>query len=226
MEETKKELKQLLLDRALLKQDVFQNTKDVFKKFKDIIREEVESLRESITDERVRLKFVDKGDFEVHAYVGSDVLVFHMHTNIFRFKDEHPLWKSSYLKNDPGQGYCGTINVYNFLADSFLQGRMNDPGFLIGRVLVNKDNHFMVEGKGQLGFLFRDFVNLQISEEIIADIVERAFIHAIEFDLISPPFDKVSVVNVMQIKALSSSLQMKTSKRLGFKFEAEDDEII
>lgn len=226
MADCKDQIKDLLLNRAILKQDVFENTKAQFQIFKEVVKNELDCLKSELNNDRIRLFYEEKGDYEIHAYIGSDVLVFNMHTNVFRFTDDNPLWKSSYLANNKGMGYCGVINVYNFLAESFLQGRMNDAGFLIGRVFLNKENHFMVEGKGQLGFLFRDFVNSKLTKDIWKDIVERTFIHAIEFDLISPPYEKVNVVSVMQIKSLSSSLQMKTSKRLGFKFKAEQDKII
>ena len=51
------------------------------------------------------------------------------------------------------------INIYNFLADSFKYNRLNDVGYLVGRVFLNKDLHYFVEGKRQLGFLYNDFVN-------------------------------------------------------------------
>ena len=44
--------------------------------------------------------------------------------------------------------YCGVINMYNFLSDSFKYNRENDLGYLIGRMFINKENTF-VEGKGK-----------------------------------------------------------------------------
>ena len=35
----------------------------------------------------------------------------------------------------------------------------NDLGYLIGRIFINHENHFMVQGKRQLGFLYNDFIN-------------------------------------------------------------------
>lgn len=219
------ELKDLLKSRSILKQDVFDNTKAMFETFSRMISEELDVLRTEVPDERVRLKVEEKSGFDKHVYIGSDVLVFNMHSNVFRFPDDNPLWKTSYLTKNKEFGYCGIINIYNFLADSFLQGRMHDPGYLIGRIFVNKENHFIVEGKGQLGFLFRDLMNSVLTEEKMKQIIDIAFAHAVEFDLLAPPYEAVSTVNVMQMKALSSNLQMKTGKRLGFKFQAEENEI-
>jgi hypothetical protein len=46
--------------------------------------------------------------------------------------------------------------------------------------------------------------------------------YALEFDLLTPPYDIVSKVSVIQMMEQNSREQMSTGKRLGFKFEAED----
>lgn len=153
--------------------------------------------------------------------VGSDVLVFNMHSNVFSFPKEHSIWKNTYVKEDSNRAYCGIINIYNFLADSFLHNRMNDAGYLLGRIFINVDNHFMVEGKSQLGFLFKDFMNSQFNGEAMESIFATAVQQAVEFDLQTPPYKKVNGVNVEQIKAQTSLQEMQTGKRLGFRFEAE-----
>lgn len=220
-----KELSIFLKDRSLLKQEVYNNAKTVFSKFKTVLEKEVESLRKGVKDERVRTIYEDKGSFEAHAYVGSDVLVFNMHTNVFCFPDESPICKTSYVKKNKDLAYCGVFHIYNFLADSFLHGRMNDPGYLLARIFVNKEGHFYVEGKGKLGIDYRDFINCELTQEVIVAIIRRAIYQSVEFDLLSPPMDLVETASVMQIKVQSSSAQMKTGKRLGFKFEAERNKI-
>tara|TARA_B100000508_G_C11465742_1_gene282314 strand:+ start:26296 stop:26970 length:675 start_codon:yes stop_codon:yes gene_type:complete len=220
-EKNKNDLASLLEERSLLKQDVYKRTCEAYNEFKAIIEKKIETLREQIPNERVRLKYDSNGDFETHAYIGSDVLVFHMHTNVFSFPKEHGVWKNSYVEEDADRAYCGVINIYNFLADSFLHNRLNDAGYMIGRVYINKDGHFMVEGKGQLGFLFKDFKGSTFDEASMHKVLEVAMKHAIEFDLHSPPYEKVQFVDVMQIKTLSSAQEMKTGKRLGFRFKSE-----
>ncbi len=212
----------ILNNKSILKQDVYARTKDVFNRFRILIHSEIAEMRKNITDERVRLDYIDKGDFEVQVFIGSDVLVFHMHTNVFKLPDENPLWKIPYLSQDMKRGFFGIINVYNFLADSYIYNRLNDPGYLIGRMLLNVEDHFLVEGKGQLGFLFRDLEKGMLSDEVITHIIRTAFIHALEFDLFTPPYDIVNEVSVAQMQTLSSSLQLKTGKRLGFKFQSEN----
>ena len=75
-----------------------------------------------------------------------------MHTNTFYLKNHH-IWNSSYVKEDKYRAYCSVINVYNFLSDSFKYNRVNDLGFMIGRIFINKEKHFFTEGNGRMSFL-------------------------------------------------------------------------
>ena len=117
------------------------------------------------------------------------------------------------------------INVYNFLNDSFRYSRTNDLGYLIGRVFVNKENHYFLEGKRQLGFLYHDFPNKIIDKQALRNIVESAIIYALDFDLFTPPFDEMQEVSVSQILEASENMRIKTGKRLGFRFQADNDQI-
>ncbi|HLV41859.1 MAG TPA: hypothetical protein VKY37_06245 [Brumimicrobium sp.] len=221
-----KKVVDLLKERSILKQEVYKTTLKQYCKFRKVIEKELEEFRVQIKDERVRLEYDSNGDFETHAYVGSDVLVFNMHTNVFTFPDESSIWKNSYIEENKELGYFGVINVYNFLAESFLQKRMGDAGYLIGRIFVNRDGHFMVEGKGELGYLFRNIRTNKFNQEAMKTIFEIAVKYAAEFDLQTPPYENVSVVSVMQIKSLTSAQELKTGKRLGFKFKYEDEKNI
>lgn len=225
LDETQLLIRNLLEKKAALKQDIFQDTKRQFERFKHHLLEEVGLLRHHITDDRIRLHVEHKGEFQVQVYIGSDVLIFQMHSNVFRLPDEHPLWKSDYLKEDKERGYFGIINIYNFLAESYLKSRLNDVGYLIGRIFINKDEHYMVEGKGQLGFLFRDVTQARLNDAIMKHIIHVVFVYALEFDLFTPPYDIVSKATVIQMMEQNSREQMSTGKRLGFKFEAEDKDI-
>jgi hypothetical protein len=215
----------LLINKAAMKQDIADYSENVFGQFKEIAQKELVILRESVNDERVRMRFEDKGKHEFILYIGSDVLVFQLHRNVFRLPEENPMWKTPYLEENETNGFFAIINIYNFLAESFEQGRMNDPGYLIGRVLLNHDERFMVEGKGQLGFLFRDLANSTINDDIIEHILEVSMAFAIEFDLVTPPYKMMQEVSVGQIKVISSNLQIATGKRLGFQFNSKENSI-
>lgn len=207
-----------LRSQSLLKQDVYEKTRACYNSFKEIIRNEIETLREEISEERVRLTYDENGDFETHAYTGSDVLVFNMHTNVFTFHEQHPIWNDSYLQEDRSRSYFGIIHIYNFLAESFLQGRMNDAGYLLGRIFINKDGHFFIEGKEELGVIFRNVRTNVFDESMIKAVFQVAVKLATQFDLHVPPFANVSIVDVQHIKEVTSTQEMRTGKRLGFKY--------
>jgi hypothetical protein len=224
LEQNRQAILDLLLNKAALKQDVAQDVKDVFAMFKKAIESELSALKEQITDERIRLFHKEIGDFEQHAYIGSDVLIFHQHNNVFRLPDENPLWGTRYFRDDDSRGYFGVIYIYNFLAQSFLQNRSQDEGYLIARIFVNKDGHFMIEGKGQLGYLFRDVENMLLTDEAVKVIVQLAFVFAIEFDLLVPPYDFIASMTVAESQLISNNLQIQTGKRLGFKMNSEEND--
>jgi|TARA_R110000737_G_scaffold161270_2_gene189157 hypothetical protein len=207
----------LLESKSRLKQDVSQETQTVFKKLKSAIEKEIIEIKPSINDERVRLHAEEKGDNEVKVMIGSDALIFQMHSNVFRLPDDNAAWERDYLKNQEENGYFGVINIYNFLADSFIYNRLNDTGFLIGRIFINRESHILVEGEGQLGFLFKDPETNTSSSEILKHIIQCSFSHALDFDLIAPPYEMIQEISIGQILEISADLQMKTSKRMGFK---------
>ena len=223
MDELKKNIIELLSTKAALKQDIASFSESVLRRLKKLAKAEIKNLRSSIKDERVRLKIQDNGTHEFILYVGSDVLVFQLHQNVFRMPDESGVWKTSYMKENPDRGYFGVINIYNFLAESFEQNRMNDEGYLIGRVFMNFEEHFLVEGKGQLGFLFNDLVNMEITDKKALHIIRIAIKFAIEFDLITPPYNMIQEVSLFQIQTISSDLKLSTGKRVGFKFSSEQE---
>lgn len=225
MDDSRKLIQDILEKKSALKQDIFQDTKRQFDLFKKHLINEVGELRKVVSDDRIRLHVEHKGEFQVQVYIGSDVLVYQMHTNVFRLPDEHAMWKTDYMKEDASRGYFGIINIYNFLAESYLKNRLNDIGYLIGRIFINKDEHYMVEGKGQLGFLFRDLTQAKLSDAIMCHIIHVSIVYALEFDLLTPPYEIVSKTTVVQMLELHASEQMSTGKRLGFKFEAEDHDI-
>lgn len=215
----------LLLNKASMKQDIADYAELTFDHFKIIMKDELKVLKKTVDDSRVRLKMEDKGKHEFRVSIGSDVLVFQLHSNVFRLPDDNPLWKTPYLEANGANGFFGMINIYNFLAESIEQNRLNDAGYLIGRIYLNHEEKFMAEGKGQLGFLFRDLANSKMNDDIIRHIIQVSMAFAIEFDLITPPYDLVQQVSVGQIQMISSNLQVATGKRLGFKFSADDKSV-
>lgn len=216
-----------LKEKSSMKQDVYENTLRAFNLMKsvgfDLVRE-IKSNSE-ITDKRVVIDYRERGDFEFELRISGDLLIFSMHTNIFEFDKDHLMWRSSYIKEDPFRTYCGLINVYNFLNDSFKYNRIADLGYLIGRIFINKEKHYFLEGKRQLGFLHNDFVNDIIDETAVKTILESIILYCLNFDLYTPPFDSIREISVSEMQAANENMQIKTGKRLGFRFQADEDEI-
>lgn len=220
-------IKHSLITKACLKQDVYGITKDVFSDLKEVLGEVTNELHDYMApnDSRVAVELSSTGVCETYLTLAGDTVIFHMHTNVFSFPDSHMVHKNSYVSKNPENGFCGVINIYNFLTDSFRFNRMNDYGYMVGRIFINKDRHFFVEGKKQLGFLFNDFSTAVLDKDALRNIVETALHHVIDFDLLTPPYDKVNVVSLDDVKQLSQNLKLKTGKRLGFKFESDENDI-
>ncbi len=223
-EDKTKRLESIIL-KSNVKQDVYQNTLNAFNLLKEALRELVneyhDSLHGSIADDALPT-FHEKGPFEAEFRLAADMLLFSMHSNVFVFNREHPVWKTDYVKNSHMNSYCGIINIYNFLSDSFKYNRMQDLGYLIARIFINRENHFFVEGKRQSGELVKDFENDVISKEVIKQILDTSIRYAIEFDLLVPPYDQVKIASVEQMKEEIIHSKMQTGKRVGFKFNSDD----
>ncbi len=217
----------VLKEKSSLKQDVFYNNIRVFDELKAVIKEVVADLKSDVQkmDKRILVDYTEKGPHEIELKVAGDVLFFHMHTNVFEFDKSHPMWKTSYVRDKPSRSFCGMIYIYNFLADSFKYNRVSDVGYMIARIFINNESHYFVEGKRQLGFLYNDFPNKTIDKQALKNVIESAIIYALDFDLFTPPFDEMQEVSVSQILEASENMRIKTGKRLGFRFQADSDQI-
>jgi len=215
-----------LVEKGTLKQQAFQQTLESFQLFKSVLFEITESYDEADLDKdlEIPVEFGEKGQFEVQLKFAGDVLVFMMHSNVFEFPRDHIVHKTSYVKEDPSRSYCGVINIYNFLRDSFKYRRINDVGYLLGRVFVNKENHFYLDGKKELRLLPNNFVDSTLDRDKVCDIIEQAMKYTIDFDLLTPPYDAVKEVQAMDFLTALDTMRLKTGKRLGFKFQDDRDE--
>ena len=226
---TEKELRTSLLETYVIKtkvrQKVYSNTLQTFRLLKKVLKmlekEYISIITEHITPGALPI-YRDRGPFEVSFEIGEDLLIFSMHSNIFEFDNKHPVLNSLYIREDPLRSYCGMINIYNFLSDSFKYNRNNDLGYLVARLFVNKDNHYFVEGKRQSEDHAKSFAVDTISPGVIRQITETAIRYCIEFDLLIPPYDQVKIASVEQMQEKIIHSKMTTAKRLGFGFNADD----
>lgn len=210
--------------KANVKQEVNENSEQVFYQLKECLGEITGDFNKSLKDQkdRVSFEFMDLGKFISKLRVAGDMLVFSIHSNVFEFDREHKIWENEYVKNDVLNSYCGIINIYNFLDDSFRFNRTDDLGYLIARIFVNKDKCFFVEGKRQMGYNVAKFGEKELDRDVLKDIILKAINYALEFDLLVPPYDMVKMASVGQMEEKVHLSQMKTGKRLGFQFNSDD----
>ncbi len=218
-----RQIVEVVKNKASLKQKIYRNTLAGFLQFKENSKNVVEKLVKEAAnfDDGVNIVYQEKGVFEYQLKIGGDIILFHMHTNVFEFDKSHALWKTAYLKEDSSRSYCGIINIYNFLADSLKYNRYDDSGYLIGRIFINKDNHFFVEGKRQLNFIHNDFTSQTVNEQDVLNIIQQAILYSMDFDLFTPPYRHVQEISVGQLLNEASGMRLKTGKRVGFKFSFE-----
>jgi len=215
----------LLCEKSSTKQLVFNITQTIFRDLKMVMRDIESELGPKLGSNapNVEVKYMDKGDFEAHLKFSGDTLVIMMHTNVFDFDNEHYISKSPYVKEDPLREFCGMIQIYNFLSDSIKYNREHDMGYLIARIFINKDQHFFIDGKRPLSFMFDDLSKNIISKETLRTIIEEAMLFCLNFDLIAPPTDAINYITVEQKNIMSYSSGMPTGKMLGFTMQREDN---
>ena len=214
-----------LTDKAPLKVDVYQQTEQAFNHLRNILKGLETDLLEVMSkiDKRVVIKHTERGLFDLEFKISDDILIFTMHTDTYTFPSIHQILQKSYVSNNKNHSYCGMISIYNFLTDSIKFNRTNDIGLLIARIFLNSENHFFVEGKKQLGFLFNDFENDVLSESRLREVAEAAILHTLNFDIHTPPFDKVQMISVRELNEKNLASVLTTGKRLGFKFQTDTD---
>ena len=131
-----------IVRKSTLKQRVFDNTFAAFNELKETLLEMASEMDDELDgklDRRVRLEYRDRGKFEAQMQIADDLLIFQMHTDVFEFPEDHAVRRTPYVEADPDNSYCGIVNIYNFLSDSFKFNRNADEGYLIGRIFINRE---------------------------------------------------------------------------------------
>ena len=211
--------------KSTLKQKVFDNTFAAFNYLKETLLEmasEMDDELEGRLDRRVRIEYRDRGKFEAQLQVANDLLIFQMHTDVFEFDANHVIWQNPYVQTDRANSYCGVINIYNFLSDSFKFNRNADEGYLIGRIFVNRERSYFVEGKHQTSMRAMQFGQREIDRDALVSILDEAICYAINFDLLLPPYEERKRVTVDQFNTKLDNSKFVTGKRLGYDFNVDD----
>lgn len=217
---------EILLNKSSVKQQTYRNVCQAFEQMLEEARVQIDIISAKTTemDKDVKLNAEAINKQEFHVRVAGDLLVFVLHTNIITLTDEYEYNKSEYVKENPLRRYLGQINIYNFMSDSFEFNRLNDPGYLLARLLINFENHFIVEGDRQVGFMF-DSISEKPLEKVDLDILIKLIItQAAENDLVAPPFPQIRNITVREKMERTQSLGggNKIGFQMSYQNEAKD----
>ena len=225
MAELREKILSTIVEKSTLKQRIFDNTFSVFGELKDTLLEmasEIDDALDGKLDRRVRIEYRDRGKFEAQLQVASDLLIVRMHTDVFEFDSNHIIWQSEYVQQDKKNSYCGIIDIYDFLSDSFKFNRSADEGYLIGRIFINREKMFFVEGKRQNIMRPMSFGKEAISSESLVSILETALNYSLNFDLLTPSYEANKRVTVEQFNTKMDNSKFITGKRLDYDFNVDD----
>ena len=217
-------LVETLIKKGGQSKDATDATFRVFSALKSVLQHFEHTLVKNLAqDPRIKVKYTDRGIFEAELKVAEDALIFIMHTNAFVFDSSHSIWKTGYLSMDQKRGTCGMISIYNFLSDSFKFERREDMGLLVGRIFVNGEGNFYMEGKRQLGILFNDFSSQKADESKLLEIIEAAVMYSLDIDINVPAFEAMREISVHEVLTYNMQTAVNAGKRLGFKFQSDAD---
>ena len=209
-----------LKQKSTAKQAIFRNTQAAFDCLRLVTQELVVELAHKLTglDASVVIEYRSINDMEYHIRFSGDLLVFVMHSNVVTFADDYGPMSSAYVGEDFRRRFFGHIMAYNFMADSIKYQRLNDPGYLVGRLLVNIDNHYYLEGVQQLELPDNDMSDTPVTPEAMRLFVESAMIAAVNNDLIAPPLPEIQKISVKQ---KLENQQVSRGSKVGFSFSAQ-----
>jgi len=207
-----------LLQKSLAKQSTFTTTLEQFISLKKVMKFLIGNYKKQIKsyNGKIPLYYTENGVFEAKMQVGGDMIVFNMHSNVFAFDEKHWIWENAYVKDDNRNGYCGVINVYSFLADSFKYKRFGDYGYIIARIFINREGFYFLEGNPDFGSFNKDFGTKALDMSILREIIQLIIQYTLEVDLLVPPLENVQLATVEQMLAKMDQPKADTGKPMGF----------
>jgi len=207
-----------LQQKSSTKQTIFRNTRETFDKLKEVAQELVAEVSERMGDfdNSVQIEFKDINEYEFNIKFSGDLLIFIMHSNVITFPDDYEIMRSEYVEEDFRRRFFGHIMAYNFMADSVKYGRLDDPGYLIGRMLINVEKHYCLEGVKQLELPFEGFSKKSINDETLRIIVESAMVAAVNNDLMG---QDVSELEKISLKQKYDNMHLTSTRKVGFQVD-------
>ena len=209
-----------LQQKSTAKQAIYRNALAAFDCLRLVSQELVVELTRKLNplDASVVIEYRSINDMEFHIRFSGDLLIFVMYSNIVTFPDDYGPMPSAYVAGDFRRRFFGHIMAYNFMADSIKYQRLNDPGYLVGRLLVNIDNCYFLEGVQQLELPANDMSDNPVAPGAMRLFVESAMIAAVNNDLIAPPLPEIQKISVKQ---KLENQQVSRGSKVGFSFSSE-----
>lgn len=210
-------IQQLLEYKSTAKQVTYKKLITAFELLAKESKRVITELKKKVksTDADVTLGFERVNEHEFQVKLAGDMLVFVLHTNIVTFDDSHEVMKDSYIQSADINRYFGQIMIYNFMSDSLKFHRVNDPGYLLARLLINHDGRYIIEGEGKLGVVFSHISEGPITEADLNILVKLALTLAIENDLMAPPYTQVKFITLYQ--KLEKTQELGAGQKIGFR---------
>jgi hypothetical protein len=210
-----------LKQKSTTKQTIYRNTQEVFEKMRVAAADIVSVLSQKMTsevDSNVTIEYRNINEFEFHIKFSGDLLIFVMHSNVITFSDDHELMGNPYVEADFRRRFFGHIMAYNFMADSIKYNRMNDPGYLLARILINVENHFYLEGVSELDLEYTDISKNLVDDRALRLFIESAMVASVNNDLVAQDVEDIKKISVKQ---KLENQQVSRGQKLGFSFSYE-----
>ena len=209
-----------LMQKSTAKQLIFRNTRAAFDCLRLVSQELVVELNRKLNplDASVIIECRSISEMEFQVKFSGDLLVFVMHSNVVTFPDDYGPMPTPYVAADFRRRYFGHVMAYNFMADSIKYQRLNDPGYLVGRLLVNIESRYFLEGVQQLELPNNDMSDNLVTPAAMRLFVESAMIAAVNNDLIAPLLPEIKKITVKQ---KNENQQVSRGSKVGFSFSSE-----
>lgn len=210
-----------LMPQAAIRRSVEEAVNEKFETLCSVL-ENLAAEYHELLDPNVVVKFERKARHVGVFTLDADVLVFVQLTDVFQFDREHEAMATEYVKQNPARSFVGMVHVYNFLSDSFKYDRDEDSGYLVARIFINGESGFFVEGKRQRNMGVAHYGEQQLTRDCWRKVAETSFKYAVEENPLVPPYEMVMQVDMATLKQYIMTSKIKTAKRMGFGFRADD----
>ena len=214
-------IKDMLENKSTAKQTTYRHICAAFLTLAERAKHIIDELKRRAKpgDSDVTVEFNKISDHEFDVKLAGDMLIFVLNTNIVTFDDAHPILAEEYIKQKEVNRYFGQILIYNFMSDSMKFNRMNDPGYLLARLMINHENRFFIEGEEELA-AYHKISEKEITDEDLNTLVKIVLKMAIENDLVAPAFTQMKSITLNQKK--DHTLELGGAQKIGFRMSYEN----